>query len=222
MELLAGAPETAQALHDVAAGLSQFSQAFLLGVVIKATPGPIFAESLRRGIVGGFRPALAVQLGSLLGTAFWAVSAGVADDLLFRTPFLQELLALAAAALLARLGWQSVRRVRRGTTAVSRAGGKGAWLGGAALSLCNPWAVASSAVISVAAQGNDGRQAPMSVTIVGYLAGTLLWCFIVAAAIGLLRTRLTPQFSMVIDAICGSVMLAVAGKIAWKMLPLPN
>lgn len=62
----------------------------------------------------------------------------------------------------------------------------------------------------------------MSVTIVGYLAGTLLWCFIVAAAIGLLRTRLTPRFSMVIDAICGSVMLAVAGKIAWKMLPLPK
>lgn len=209
-------------MEPLAAGVSQFSQAFLLGVVIKATPGPIFAESLRRGIVGGFRPALAVQLGSLLGTAFWLVSADVADDLLFRTPFLQELLALAAAALLAGLGWQSVRRVRRGTPAASRTGGQGAWLGGAALSLCNPWAVVSSAVISVTARGNGGQQAPVSLTIAGYLAGTLLWCFIAAAAIGLLRTRLTPRFSVVIDAICGGVMLAVAGEIAWKTLPWPN
>ncbi|MFO1112522.1 MAG: LysE family transporter [Rhodospirillales bacterium] len=222
MEPLAGAPETAQLLHDAAVGASQLLQAFLLGVVIKATPGPIFAESLRRGIVGGFRPALAVQLGSLLGTAFWAGWAGVADDLLLQTPLSKQLLSLAAAAVLAMLGWQSVRRARRGTTASARASGSAAWLAGAALSLCNPWAVASSAVVSVAADGNKGDQAPSSLTIiVSYLAGTLLWCVVIAAAIALLRTRLTPRFCVVLDAICGSVMLIIANVIVWETLLSP-
>jgi chemosensory pili system protein ChpE/L-lysine exporter family protein LysE/ArgO len=42
--------------------------AFLLGLVFNATPGAVFAETVRRGATGGFRASLAVQVGSL-----WAV-----------------------------------------------------------------------------------------------------------------------------------------------------
>lgn len=44
-----------------------------LGLVFNAAPGPVFTESLRRGVRGGFRPAFAVQVGSLVGDAAWAV-----------------------------------------------------------------------------------------------------------------------------------------------------
>ncbi|WP_215201023.1 LysE family transporter, partial [Escherichia coli] len=33
----------------------------------------VFSETLRRGLTGGFRPALLVQLGSLIGDAVWAL-----------------------------------------------------------------------------------------------------------------------------------------------------
>ena len=47
--------------------------AFGLGLVFNAAPGPVFAATLRHGVRGGFRSALAVQLGSLVGDALWAV-----------------------------------------------------------------------------------------------------------------------------------------------------
>ena len=53
--------------------LTLFTAAFLLGLVFNAAPGPVFAETVRRSLRGGFRPALAVQIGSLVGDALWAV-----------------------------------------------------------------------------------------------------------------------------------------------------
>ena len=47
--------------------------AFILGLVFNATPGPVFAETVRQGVRGGFRSALAVQFGSLVGDALWPV-----------------------------------------------------------------------------------------------------------------------------------------------------
>jgi chemosensory pili system protein ChpE/L-lysine exporter family protein LysE/ArgO len=53
--------------------LSLFVAAFLLGLLFNAAPGAVFAETVRQGVRGGFRPALSVQLGSLAGDALWAV-----------------------------------------------------------------------------------------------------------------------------------------------------
>ncbi|HEX5498375.1 MAG TPA: LysE family transporter, partial [Thermomicrobiales bacterium] len=44
-----------------------------LGAAYAAVPGAVNAEALRRGMTGGFRPALLVQVGSLVGDALWAV-----------------------------------------------------------------------------------------------------------------------------------------------------
>ena len=53
--------------------LSLFALAFGLGLVLNAAPGPVFAETVRQGTRGGFRLALAVQLGSLVGDGVWAL-----------------------------------------------------------------------------------------------------------------------------------------------------
>ncbi|PYR24022.1 MAG: chemotaxis protein, partial [Acidobacteria bacterium] len=58
--------------------------AFVLGLVFNATPGPVFAETVRQGVRGGFRSALAVQLGSLVGDALWAVVGLTGVGLLLR------------------------------------------------------------------------------------------------------------------------------------------
>ena len=53
--------------------LMLFASAFVLGLVFNAAPGAVFAETVRQGVRGGYRPALAVQLGSLVGDASWAL-----------------------------------------------------------------------------------------------------------------------------------------------------
>jgi len=53
--------------------LTLFAAAFLLGLVFNAAPGPVFAETVRRSLRGGFRPALAVQIGSLVFYALLAL-----------------------------------------------------------------------------------------------------------------------------------------------------
>ena len=42
-------------------------------VVFCLSPGAVLAETLRRGLLQGFTPALLVQIGSLVGDAVWAV-----------------------------------------------------------------------------------------------------------------------------------------------------
>src|SRR2546423_3713334 len=52
-----------------------FLSAFGLGLAFCAPPGAVTAEALRRGLARGFRPALLMQLGSLIGDAPWAALA---------------------------------------------------------------------------------------------------------------------------------------------------
>ena len=49
-----------------------FFAAFGLGLAFCAPPGAVTAEAVRRGLSRGFRAALLLELGSLVGDAFWA------------------------------------------------------------------------------------------------------------------------------------------------------
>ncbi|MGL6091849.1 MAG: LysE family transporter, partial [Pseudomonas paracarnis] len=53
--------------------LSIFVYALVFGFVFCLSPGAVLAETLRRGLLHGFTPALLVQFGSLVGDAVWAV-----------------------------------------------------------------------------------------------------------------------------------------------------
>ena len=50
-----------------------FFEAFVLGLIFNAVPGVVFAETIKRGVSGGFWGALYVQIGSLVGDATWAI-----------------------------------------------------------------------------------------------------------------------------------------------------
>ena len=70
--------------------------AFVLGFVFNATPGPVFAQTVRQGVQGGFRSALAVQIGSLVGDAVWAVVGLVGVGLLLRLEWLRAPIGVAS------------------------------------------------------------------------------------------------------------------------------
>jgi chemosensory pili system protein ChpE/L-lysine exporter family protein LysE/ArgO len=80
--------------------------AFLLGLVFNATPGAV-SETVRRGATGGFKAALAVQIGSLVGDATWAVLGLMGVGLLLQVDALKWPVGLFGAAYLIWLSWDS-------------------------------------------------------------------------------------------------------------------
>src|SRR5437667_8498848 len=87
--------------------------AFILGFVFNATPGPVFAETVRQGIRGGFRSAFAVQLGSLVGDALWAAIGLIGVGLLLQMESLRFPISLASIVYLLWLAWSSWRGSRQ-------------------------------------------------------------------------------------------------------------
>ncbi|MBF3201533.1 LysE family transporter, partial [Pseudomonas aeruginosa] len=89
--------------------LAIFLAALLFGFAFNVSPGAVFSETLRRGLTGGFRPALLVQLGSLIGDAVWALLGLTGLALLLGYEQVRIPLTLACAAYLAWLGVQGLR-----------------------------------------------------------------------------------------------------------------
>lgn len=90
--------------------LTLFATAFGLGLLFNAAPGAVFAETVRRGVRGGFRPALDVQIGSLVGDALWAVLGLVGVGLLLQLEALRLPVGVAGAIYLLWLAhdaWRS-------------------------------------------------------------------------------------------------------------------
>src|SRR4029450_2276374 len=85
---------------------------FVLGLVFNVTPGPVFAETVRQGVPGGFRSALAVQIGSLVGDLTWAAIGLVGIGLLLQLESLRGPISVASMVYLlwlARDAWQASR-----------------------------------------------------------------------------------------------------------------
>jgi chemosensory pili system protein ChpE len=189
--------------------------AFGLGLVFNATPGAVFAETLRRGVRGGFGPALAVQIGSLVGDAAWAVLGLAGVGALFQLPETRLPIAVIGSAILLWLGWRAIMDARRarlpevepGTVAPSR---RGALVVGAAMSLGNPWNVVywSGAAGAVAAVlGAAPSVGHMGVFFAGFMASSLIWCFIAAGAVAVLRRLLSTSLIRALELACGLALI---------------
>ncbi len=89
-------------LHTLIAGI-------LLGVSFCAPVGPVTIETLRRGLRGGFRPALALQLGSIIGDTTFCVLAFLGLAPLVTHNAIRIPLWVAGALVLAYLGVSAVK-----------------------------------------------------------------------------------------------------------------
>lgn len=186
-----------------------FASAFVLGLLFNAMPGAIFAESLRRGLRGGFRPALSVQIGSLVGDFVWAVLGLLGAAALFALPYVETPLALAGASLLLWIAWQAVRdglgpMPTFDPTAKPEAGAS-ALTTGAALSLSNPmnityWAGLGGTVTALGV-ANPGWSA-FTIFLAGFMASSVLWCFLCAGIIAWTRRFVGPRTWMALNLGC--------------------
>jgi len=198
--------------------MSLFAYAFALGLLFNATPGAIFAETLRQGLRGGFAPALAVQIGSLVGDSTWVVLGLAGAAALLSLPHVELPLALAGAALLAWLGLQALRDAFRPMPPIASVAttfqghGKALYLG-AALSLSNPlnityWAALGGTITALI--GARPTAADYGIFIAGFLASSLLWCFIAAGLVALLRRHLNAWLWRSLNLITGTGLLYLA------------
>ena len=201
---------------------SIFISALLLGFIFNAAPGAVFAETLRRGLQGGYRPALQVQLGSLLGDATWAAIGLSGLALILSSDTLRAPLALVGGLYLAWLGYQSLCDAYQLPSAGAQTQqlSRGALSSGAALSLTNPqnifyWASIGGAMASLGL--DQPSPVHLSVFFAGFMLSSLLWCFICAGLVDWFRRSTSMLWHRMTYALCGITLLALA-LLSWAEL----
>lgn len=202
-----------------------FVAAVGLGFLFNATPGAIFTESLRRGIKGGYRPALGVQIGSLVGDFVWAVLGLLGAAALFTLPYVEIPLALFGAALLACLAWSTLKDglgpMPGFDPDVGIDAARSAFGIGAALSLSNPmnityWAGLGGTITALGV-ANPGWIA-FSVFLGGFMLSSIVWCFICAGAIAVTRRFVSPIVWKLLNIGCAAGLALFASLVVWRTL----
>ncbi len=198
---------------------SVFMAAFLMGLVFNAAPGAVFAETVRRGLRGGFRPALDVQLGSLVGDASWAVLGLAGVGILFQVEVVRLPLGLAGVAYLlwlARAAWKDAEReIAIPSGGEGGTGSAPAMKAGVTLSLTNPqniafWAAIGSALGSLGV--SEPTPAHYAMFFAGFMLASLVWAFVCAALIVKTLGRASGAWVGLTYRLCalGFVMLALS------------
>lgn len=195
--------------------LAFFVSAFLLGLVFNAAPGAVFAETVKQGARGGFKPALAVQVGSLTGDALWAVLGLTGVGVLLQAESLRLPVGIAGVAYLLWLAWDAWRAAgqhldTRGSDAASH---RSALKTGALLSLTNPqnvayWAAMGSAMGALGVHEPDNTH--YAVFFSAFMTASVLWCFVAATLVDRLFRRANTQWATLTYRLCAAALLALA------------
>lgn len=196
--------------------LNLFIAAFALGFIFNATPGAIFAETIHEGVRGGFRPALAVQIGSLVGDATWAVLGLVGVGLLLQLQSLRLYIGVAGALYLLWLAvdaWRAANRELTVATIDKSPNIRKARRSGIVLSLTNPqnlayWAALGSAMGAVGV--DDPTPVDFAVFFAGFMASSLAWSFLCAALVRYLFKTAGAQWARFTYRACALAFLLLA------------
>ena len=183
-------PQTEKRLGLSLKQMSLFISSFFLAIAFCAPPGVVTAETVRRGTARGFVPALFVQFGSLIGDTTWAIIALTGMAFVIQNNVARTILSLLGMVLMLKLAWDAFKDARHGKELEinSTTGGasRGDFTNGAFLSLGNPmnivfWMGLGTTVFS----SMPGRPQPADLAIFfsGFLAGAILWCFIMAGLV---------------------------------------
>jgi chemosensory pili system protein ChpE len=193
-----------------------FISAFVLGLVFNAAPGAVFAETVRQGLRGGYRSALAVQLGSLVGDATWAALGLAGLSLLLEVAALRVPIGIASIAYLLYLSvdaWREAGREFRLDAQPAADSHRKALRSGITLSLTNPQNLAYWVAIG-SAMGALGVHAPQpmdyAVFFAGLMAASVLWCFVCAAAVAAVFRLIGQRWATVTYRLCAAAFLLLA------------
>jgi len=195
----------------------------VIAISFSAPPGPVTMETIRRGVRGGFRPALRVQLGSIIGDLMWCLAALIGLAPLVQVDVIRLTLGVVGVLLLVYLGAMGIRDALKPTVLTVSEGGEtkqGSFRAGMAISMANPlavgyWLSVGGALVASGAVGGDpgGTVA----FIVGFILGTLLWAFVMSFAVRWGRQILNPVAFRAVTFACGATLLVFGFTLASQM-----
>ena len=175
----------------------------------------LFSETVRRGATGGFKAALAVQIGSLVGDATWAVLGLMGVGLLLQVEALKWPVGLVGAAYLIWLSWDSWKAasiafsVNENQDEKARSGLKS----GVILSLTNPqnlayWAALGSALgaLGIADPGMQDYATFFS----GFMIASVTWAVFCAAAIDRIFKKAGQKWVALTYRLCAVMFMLLA------------
>ena len=192
-----------------------FISSFVLAISFCAPPGIITAETVRRGSARGFIPALYVQFGSLVGDTTWAIIALTGLAFLIQNPIAKTTLSLIGILLMLKLAWDAFKDARHGNglSTSESTSAHGDFASGAFLSLGNPlnivfWTGLGTTVFASITGGPQPIH--FAVFFTGFLAGAILWCFVMAGLVAWGKQWMTNNFFRWINLTCGAAMVYFA------------
>lgn len=207
--------------------LTAFLAGIVLGLAYCAPVGPVNLEMIRRGMAGGFGPALAVSMGSVIGDAFWAFVALAGTGLVLEAPAARAALGALGVGLLVWLSGAAFRAARRpaelplGERPTARSG----FLVGVSLSMANPFAVAFWLAVS-GAMASAGFDVQNRTARNAYFAGIVTGAVVYGVAFSFLaawsRRFVTPRAARWVNLAGGLVLAGLAVYLAWRVVRLLN
>ena len=186
-----------------------FFSAMALGFLFNAAPGAIFTESLRRGLKGGFKSALYIQFGSLVGDLIWAVIGLGGAAILFEIDAIKMPMAIFGGVLLAWLAFNSFLDATKKIPSINltlKQDEKTELMVGGALSLSNPinityWAGMAGTIATLGVKEPTGQA--FIVFLVGFMLSSIIWCFLCAGFIDFVRKAINQTGWVLINISCG-------------------
>ncbi len=197
----------------------------IMAISFCAPPGPVTMETIRRGLRGGFAPALQVQLGSIVGDVTWCALALLGLAPLVQVPWVRAVLAVAGVGVLVYLGGIGLRdalatRPALATTEPAADERQGAFRSGVAISMANPtavgyWLSVGGALVAAGVAGTTLGQTAFFVS--GFIGGTLAWAFLMALVVRWGRVLMTPRIFRLVNLGCSAALLVFGITLAVAM-----
>lgn len=201
------------------AQLTLFLQAGAIGLSIAAPVGQIGLLAIQRTLQYGAAAGIATGLGAAVADAIYgAVGAFGVTALIAFLVEQRTLLAGGGSALLLWMAWRIARQ-----PPAQRAGGPGEraplarlFAGTFVLTLANPTTILSFIAVFGALAGRSAVASPW-VMVSGVAAGSALWWFILAGAVGRLRTRFDARWQHRVNLVSAALL---AGFALWQLAAL--
>ena len=192
-----------------------FIQAFILGLLFNAAPGVVFTETIKRGINGGFFPALYVQIGSLAGDALWAILGLLGIGILLNIDILKYPLSIIGIIYLIYLAYDSFisSNIKYEKIVVSKSIKNNALKSGIFLSITNPQNIAYWAALGSsfgALEIAEPHTSHYFIFFFGFISSSILWCFVCALAVEKIFKYTNSVIKKYIFRICTIVFLYLA------------
>ena len=86
-----------------------------MGIAFAAPIGPVTAEAIRRGLIGGFSPAFRIKMGAAIGDTLLLILAYVGLKMIEQYVFASSVVELIGACLIIYLGIRNIQKARRNT-----------------------------------------------------------------------------------------------------------